>query len=153
MYHLRKTRNDVLARTLKVCDFLADKDLPSLVDFSNSLWFLDDSSLEAEGRRGAADSDDESETGSQFAVEDLMDTMTPEEEALEKPSLDNFKSYLGRISLEGLRRRLASRDRTNARPSNAALAALLTAENDFRKTIGLIAWAAGLSEATAEKYA
>lgn len=72
---------------------------------------------------------------------------------VEKPTLDNFHTYKDRMSLDTIRAYLALRTQTNSNPSDAALAALETAELNFRKSVALIAWACDLTETSAARRA
>lgn len=108
----------------------------------------DESEPDSDQGAGPKDLDD----GLLGDVRDLEE-MAVDDEEIEKPTLSNYKTYFNRISIERIRARLALRGRTNTRPRNAALAALQIAEDEFRKSIALIAWAENLSEATAEKHA
>lgn len=94
--------------------------------------------------------DDEVPAGLGADATELLAAIDLDEE-VEKPTLDNYKSYKDRMSLETIRAHLALRTRTNANPSDATLAALETAELDHQKTVALIAWAGDISENSAKK--
>lgn len=71
---------------------------------------------------------------------------------VEKPTLENLHTY-AHMSLETIRAHLASRERTNSVPTDAAVAKLEMIKSDYRKNIALVAWACDISESTAEQQA
>lgn len=85
-------------------------------------------------------------------AQDLLAAINLDDE-VEKPSLENYKSYKDRMSLETIRAHLALRTRTSSNPTDAVVAALEVAETDYRKSIALIAWAGDISETAAGQRA
>lgn len=69
---------------------------------------------------------------------------------IEPPDYKNYKSYLPKFTLAGLRARLAARVRTNNQACGEATAELALLYREFRKSVLLVCWAGGFSEAVAD---
>lgn len=87
------------------------------------------------------------------AVAELDEQPGSGNEDEETPTLENYKSFISRFSIEAIRARLAARTkRNNNRPSDAVQAELSMINDVFRKSVLLVAWAAGLSEASVSTH-
>lgn len=83
-------------------------------------------------------------------VEELLEDIDLEDDDIEPPSYSNYKTYIPRFTVDNLRTRLASRAKTSTRPCEEARAELIMLYREFRKSVLLVSWAAGITEAAAD---
>lgn len=84
------------------------------------------------------------------AAEGILEDFDVEDSEVEPPTYRNYKQYLPRFTLEGLRARLAARGRTKNQASSEAAAELTMLYRNFRKSVLLVCWAGEISEALAD---